>query len=130
TKVNNKLFARHNKPPEKIISQLYASSISSLPIFQHFFAEVGKTGTAEKLTADGHGKRKYLKNSSMSSFLGLLPASNPQYVVFIMFDEPKGIKESFGFATAGWTAAPTVGRVLERMVSLYGIEPIEKGEEL
>lgn len=66
----------------------------------------------------------------MSSFLGLLPASNPQYVIFIMFDEPKGTKESFGFATAGWTAAPTVGRVLERMVSLYGIEPIEKGKEL
>ncbi|MCC8399845.1 MAG: penicillin-binding protein 2 [Rickettsia endosymbiont of Platyusa sonomae] len=90
----------------------------------------GKTGTAEKLTADGHGKRRYLKNSRMSSFLGLLPAFNPQYVIFIMFDEPKGTKESFGFATAGWTAAPTVGRVLERMVSLYGIEPIEKGEEL
>ncbi len=90
----------------------------------------GKTGTAEKLTADGHGKRRYLKNSRMSSFLGVLPASNPQYVIFIMFDEPKGTKESFGFATAGWTAAPTVGRVLERMVSLYGIEPIEKGEEL
>ncbi|KAJ6633629.1 putative peptidoglycan D,D-transpeptidase FtsI [Pseudolycoriella hygida] len=90
----------------------------------------GKTGTAEKLTADGHGKRRYLKNSRMSSFLGLLPASNPQYVIFIMFDEPKGTKESFGFATAGWTAAPTVGRVLERMVSLYGIEPVEKGEEL
>ncbi|WP_341751071.1 penicillin-binding protein 2 [Candidatus Tisiphia endosymbiont of Sialis lutaria] len=90
----------------------------------------GKTGTAEKLKADGHGKRKYLKNSRISSFLGLLPASNPQYVIFIMFDEPKGTKESFGFATAGWTAAPTVGRVLERMVSLYGIEPIEKGEEL
>ncbi|MCC8398216.1 MAG: penicillin-binding protein 2 [Rickettsia endosymbiont of Labidopullus appendiculatus] len=90
----------------------------------------GKTGTAEKLTADGHGKRRYLKNSRMSSFLGLLPSSNPQYVIFIMFDEPKGTKESFGFATAGWTAAPTVGRVLERMVSLYGIEPVEKGEEL
>lgn len=66
----------------------------------------------------------------MSSFLGLLPAIDPQYIIFIMFDEPKRTKESFGFATAGWTAAPTVGRVLERMVSLYGIEPVEKGEGL
>jgi cell division protein FtsI (penicillin-binding protein 3) len=90
----------------------------------------GKTGTAEKLTSDGHGKKKYLKNSRMSSFLGLLPAIDPQYIIFIMFDEPKGTKESFGFATAGWTAAPTVGRVLERMVALYGIEPVEKGEGL
>ncbi len=90
----------------------------------------GKTGTAEKLSAAGNGKRKYLKNSRMSSFLGVLPAFNPQYLVYIVFDEPKGTKESFGFATAGWTAAPTAGRVLERMVSLYGIEPIYYGEEL
>lgn len=90
----------------------------------------GKTGTAEKLSSDGNGKKRYLKNSRTSSFLGLLPAYNPQYLIYIMFDEPKGTKESFGFATAGWTAAPTVGRVFERMVSLYGIEPIEYGEEL
>ena len=90
----------------------------------------GKTGTAEKLSSDAHGKKRYLKNSRTSSFLGLLPAVNPQYLVYIMFDEPKGTKESFGFATAGWTAAPTVGRVFERMVSLYGIEPIYYGEEM
>jgi len=90
----------------------------------------GKTGTVEKLSAEGNGKRKYLKNNRMSSFLGLFPTSDPQYVIYIMFDEPKGTKESFGFATAGWTAAPTVGRVLERMISLYGIESIDKGEEL
>ena len=90
----------------------------------------GKTGTAEKLSSDAHGKKRYLKNSRTSSFLGLLPAVNPEYLVYIMFDEPKGTKESFGFATAGWTAAPTVGRVFERMVSLYGIEPIYYGEEM
>ncbi len=84
----------------------------------------GKTGTAEKLSSD-EGKKRYLKNSRRSSFLGLLPAYNPQYVIYIMFDEPKGTKESFGFATAGWTATPTVGRILERMVSLYGIEPFD-----
>lgn len=89
----------------------------------------GKTGTAEKLSS-GPGKKRYLKNSRASSFLGILPSYNPQYVIYIMFDEPKGIKESFGFATARWTAAPTVGRVLARLISLYGIEPIYKGEEL
>ncbi|MFY9589949.1 peptidoglycan D,D-transpeptidase FtsI family protein [Rickettsia endosymbiont of Halotydeus destructor] len=91
----------------------------------------GKTGTAEKLSSNASGKKKYLKNSRASSFLGMLPASNPQYVIFIRFDEPKGTKESFGFATASWTAAPTAGRVFERMISLYGIEPVEpQNEEL
>ena len=46
-----------------------------------------------------------------------------------MFDEPKGTKESFGFATAGFTAAPTVGRVFERMVALYGIEAVDENSE-
>ncbi|MFP3012688.1 MAG: peptidoglycan D,D-transpeptidase FtsI family protein [Rickettsia sp.] len=89
----------------------------------------GKTGTAEKLSQGAGGKKKYLKNSRASSFLGVLPASNPQYVIFIRFDEPKPTKESFGFATASWTAAPTAGRVFERMISLYGLEPIEQSEE-
>jgi cell division protein FtsI (penicillin-binding protein 3) len=87
----------------------------------------GKTGTAEKLQGGPRGgKKKYLKNSRTSSFLGVFPVSNPQYVIYIMFDEPKGTKESFGFATAGWTAAPTAGRVFERIISLYGIEPVEQ----
>ncbi|RYE06570.1 MAG: penicillin-binding protein 2 [Rickettsiaceae bacterium] len=81
----------------------------------------GKTGTAEKLLG-----KKYVKNSRISSFLGVLPASDPQYIIYIMFDEPKGNKESFGFATAGFTAAPAVGRVLERLVALYGIESINE----
>lgn len=85
----------------------------------------GKTGTAEKLSSNA-GKKKYLKNSRTTSFLGLLPASKPEYVIYIMIDEPKPTKETFGFATAGWTAAPTAGRVLERMISLYGLEPIEQ----
>ncbi|AGJ01782.1 Penicillin-binding protein [Rickettsia prowazekii str. GvF12] len=89
----------------------------------------GKTGTAEKLSQGIGGKKKYLKNSRASSFLGILPSSKPQYVLFIRFDEPKPIKESFGFATASWTAVPTAGRVFERMISLYGLEPIEQNEE-
>lgn len=90
----------------------------------------GKTGTAEKLSTVVGGKRRYLKNSRFASFLGLLPAYKPQYLIYIMLDDPQGTKETFGFTTAGWNAAPTVGRVLARMVSLYGIEPVYQGEEL
>ena len=48
----------------------------------------GKTGTAEKLNG-----KKYVKNSRVSSFLGVLPASDPKYLIYIVFDEPKGNKE-------------------------------------
>ncbi len=82
----------------------------------------GKTGTAEKV-----GGRGYRRKALRSSFIGVFPAPEPRYVVLAMLDEPKGTKETFGYATAGWTAAPVVGRVIERAAPLLGIE-IDSGE--
>jgi cell division protein FtsI (penicillin-binding protein 3) len=81
----------------------------------------GKTGTAEK-QVNGIYKRKAL----ISSFVAAFPIHAPRYVVLAMLDEPKGIKESFGFATAGWTAAPVVSRVIARTAPLLGIAPYEE----
>jgi cell division protein FtsI (penicillin-binding protein 3) len=85
----------------------------------------GKTGTANKLINGRYAKN----NSRISSFLGLFPSSNPKYVIYIMLDDPKGNKESFGLATAGWNAAPAVGRVIARMIALYGIEAIDENAQ-
>jgi cell division protein FtsI (penicillin-binding protein 3) len=79
----------------------------------------GKTGTAEKLLAG-----RYLKNSRISSFIAALPAINPEYILYIMLDEPKPTKDTFGFATAGWTAVPLAKRIFQQMISLYSIEPV------
>lgn len=76
----------------------------------------GKTGTAEK-PVNG----RYSRNRQITSFVGVFPIADPEYLVFAMFDEPKGNKASFGFATAGWTAAPTVGRVIARIAPLLGV---------
>lgn len=78
----------------------------------------GKTGTAEKSSADGYDHKRLI-----SSFLGMFPMSQPRYAVFIMVDEPKGTQESFGYATGGWVAAPAVGRVITGMTSILGIPP-------
>jgi cell division protein FtsI (penicillin-binding protein 3) len=78
----------------------------------------GKTGTAEKSAAGG-----YRRKSLLSSFIATFPVSDPQYVVLVMIDEPQGIKESYGFATAGWTAAPAVGRVVAQIGPLLGLSP-------
>ncbi len=74
----------------------------------------GKTGTSDK-----YGKRK----ARIASFAGAFPMNDPRYVVFAMIDEPKGTKETFGYATAGWVAAPLVGRLVERMAPIVGLEP-------
>lgn len=77
----------------------------------------GKTGTAEKIDANG----RYSKKNLLSSFVGVFPSNAPRYLVFAMFDEPIGNKESYGYATAGWTAAPAVADVVKKMSKVMGI---------
>ena len=76
----------------------------------------GKTGTADKPVNGSYGRHLLI-----SSFAGVFPMSQPQYLVFVMIDEPKGTKASFGFATGGWTAAPAVGRIISRVAPLLGV---------
>src|SRR3954471_12949091 len=78
----------------------------------------GKTGTSEKVV-NGH----YSKKQVLNSFTAIIPADNPQYQVLIMLDEPKPLKETFGFITSGWNAVPTGGSVIARIAPLLGIEP-------
>ncbi len=78
----------------------------------------GKTGTAEK-----NKNGRYEHNLLVSSFMGAFPIDNPRYAVLTILDEPQGIPETHGFATAGWTAAPVVSKVVEQMAPLYHISP-------
>lgn len=55
----------------------------------------GKTGTAQKVK-DGH----YLDNNYILSFVGFLPADDPQVVVYFAIDNPKGVQQ-FGGVIAG-----------------------------
>jgi cell division protein FtsI (penicillin-binding protein 3) len=79
----------------------------------------GKTGTGEKAGPNG-----YDANRRVSSFAGVFPANNPRYAVLVLLDEPKGSAETGGVATAGLTAAPSVGRIVERAAPLLGVAPM------
>jgi cell division protein FtsI (penicillin-binding protein 3) len=79
----------------------------------------GKTGTGEKAGPNG-----YDVNRRVSSFAGVFPANNPRYSVLILLDEPKGSADTGGVATAGLTAAPSVGRIVERAAPLLGVAPV------
>jgi cell division protein FtsI (penicillin-binding protein 3) len=78
----------------------------------------GKTGTAEKVVG-GH----YSKHKLLTDFMAVLPADKPKYLMMIMLDEPQATPETHGFATAGWNAAPTAGKVIARIAPLLDIEP-------
>ena len=60
----------------------------------------------------------------MTSFLSVFPASAPEYLVLVLLDEPKATKETFGFATAGWNAAPAAGNVIRRVAPILGVRPV------
>lgn len=80
----------------------------------------GKTGTAEKAVG-GH----YDRSALISTFVGAFPMNAPRYAVLAMLDEPKGNASTYNFATAGWTAAPLVGRMITRIAPLLGIPPAD-----
>jgi cell division protein FtsI (penicillin-binding protein 3) len=78
----------------------------------------GKTGTAEKTLGRG-----YSRNAQIASFVGVFPMDAPRFVVLVMVDEPKGNKKSYGYATAGWVAAPYVGTIIKEIAPLVGVKP-------
>lgn len=83
----------------------------------------GKTGTAEKA-----GPKGYQRNKLLNTFLATFPTDDPQYVVLILLDEPKGLKETFGHATAGWNVAPTVANIIRRVAPMLGVDSDEVRE--
>jgi cell division protein FtsI (penicillin-binding protein 3) len=78
----------------------------------------GKTGTAEKVV-----NGRYARHKLLTDFVAVLPADKPQYLVLIMLDEPQGLKETYGFATAGWNAAPVAAKVITRIAPLLDLAP-------
>ncbi|NNV05258.1 stage V sporulation protein D [Geobacillus sp. C56-T2] len=73
----------------------------------------GKTGTAQK--AQGG---RYLQNNHIVSFIGFAPADDPQLVVYVAVDNPKGTVQ-FG----GTVAAPIVGKIMEDSLRTIGVKP-------
>jgi cell division protein FtsI (penicillin-binding protein 3) len=78
----------------------------------------GKTGTAEKVV-----ERRYEGSSLLTSFIAAFPTDAPEYLVLVMLDEPKRVPESGNQATAGVNAAPTAGRIVQRIAPILGVAP-------
>lgn len=78
----------------------------------------GKTGTAEKVV-----NGRYAKNKLLTSFTAVFPMDHPQYLVLVMLDEPQALPETHGYATSGWNAAPTAGKIVERIAPMLNVMP-------
>ena len=78
----------------------------------------GKTGTAEKVIGG-----RYVKNRLFTTFMAAAPMDKPKYLFVTIMDEPQGLPESGGYATAAWNSGVVTGRVIERVAPILGLPP-------
>lgn len=79
----------------------------------------GKTGTAQKVN-----NGSYMVGNYIVSFIGFLPADNPQIVVYVAIDNAKGITQ-YG----GTIAAPIARNIMIDAISSLNIEKSSRGME-
>jgi cell division protein FtsI (penicillin-binding protein 3) len=84
----------------------------------------GKTGTAEKVV-----QGRYSKDKRLASFIGAFPMDKPRYSLIVLLDEPQALPETYGFATAGWNAVPTAGKIIQRIAPMLGIDLVLTPED-
>ena len=77
----------------------------------------GKTGTAQKVQ-DG----RYMSGNYILSFMGFMPANDPEIVVYVAVDHPQGITQ-YG----GTVSAPIAKNVLLDAINILNIKPDSNG---
>ncbi len=88
------------------------------------YSVAGKTGTAWKIFDDGSGKKTYGSDGNrryVVSFVGYLPAENPQLSLAIVVDEPTSD------TTASAVAAPIFSQVASYAARILPIMPTQVG---
>ena len=82
------------------------------------YSLIGKTGTAQKVGSDG----RYMYGNYVLSFIGFMPANDPEYVIYIALDHPTGVTQ-YG----GVVSAPIARNVLKDIISIYNIPESKDG---
>lgn len=94
---------------EKVVEPGGTGQKANVPLYR----VAGKTGTAHKSTSSGYAEDRYL-----SLFAGMAPVSQPQLVMVVIIDEPKG-GEHYG----GLVAAPVFSNVMQGALRILDIAP-------
>ncbi len=77
----------------------------------------GKTGTAQKVI-----NGTYSASSYILSFMGFLPADDPELVVYVAIDGPHNVVQYGGTASA-----PVAKNIMKTAIELYDIKPSKEG---
>lgn len=79
------------------------------------FWVAGKTGTAWKVIDGG-----YDRSRKVTSFVGMLPAEDPEFVCIVVIDDPRTTEVALG---GGTIAAPVFSKVAGRIASAMNLKP-------
>ena len=117
------LKRRQTRPAKLVISQDIAQQLIHM---LETVTQKGGTGTRARVkhyrvagktgTAYISGTKGYQTNRYMSSFVGLAPVSDPQYVVAVVVRDPKG--QHFG----GIVAAPVFAKIMSGVLHWFNVK--------
>ncbi len=79
----------------------------------------GKTGTAQKVDPV---TGTYSSTKSIGSFVGFVPAEDPEFAIVVVIDEPQGS------AWGGVVAAPVFREVAEQTLRYFNVAPRQRNE--
>ncbi len=77
----------------------------------------GKTGTAQKVSNGA-----YMVGNYIVSFIGFMPANNPEIVIYVAIDNPKGVTQ-YG----GTVSAPIAKNIFNDAINILNIKPSKDG---
>ena len=64
-----------------------------------------------------------MKNRLFTTFMAVMPADKPKYLFLTLMDEPQGIPETHGEATAAWNSGQVTGEIIKRVAPILGYAP-------
>lgn len=102
----------------RYIMRLNAAEGSAKKAAVPYYFVGGKTGTAEKVIGG-----RYIHNRLFTTFMAAAPMNDPKYLFITIMDEPQGLPESGGYATAAWNSGVVTGKVIERVAPILGLPP-------
>ena len=79
----------------------------------------GKTGTAQKVN-----NGIYMVGNYIVSFMGFMPAEDPEYVIYVAIDNPKGVVQ-YG----GTVAAPIAKNIIKSIIDIKDLKSEKEGIE-
>lgn len=119
-KVKNRVISEGTSKEIRNALESVVAKGTGRPAYVEGYRVGGKTGTAQKVGPNGG----YLENNHIVSFIGFAPADDPEIVVYVAVDNPKGVRQ-FG----GTVAAPIVGNIIRDSLPVMGVKPRKDGLE-